>query len=509
MKHFNIKNLIKKKYLNGLAVPGDDKMDQRILTDARAAMEKSQKTRSVAMQPNIWRIIMQSKITKLTAAAAVFIIALSLFNLFSATKSPDGTESISCFTLLSRACAAEQAFFAGEDIVHIVNEIIVYPAAEDSELAQAWLPMTSLQANGKFRFDQLKLPTKVDQPYTVSDQAWYDPVNGRFARVMKTDENVIFANSYDGKFIYTFEKASDGSLQVISEPVTENFTPPQKPAEFLGLTAGLRSSLQKETHGVQEIDEGVLEDGSSVRIFKVGTPDPDGRLKAYWLFKIRIDDGTNAENEFVIDGRTQFIIRRILTESVDKPEISWNLAEIDQQEQSSQESPKVSITANMVIPNVSVQHMIERASFETYIFTANPSWAGERVITDCIDPPSPPNRMFIITYRADDGRHVVLVQSKTYNMMLATKVAECQSIYTSPGGFKLWATPADKEKWLAGILLSSARSEIKDPPADDRTCFVLESSAGAFSALAINGQLTDEELHQLVDSLVPAKNYQE
>jgi hypothetical protein len=33
----------------------------------------------------------------------------------------------------------------------------------------------------------------------------------------------------------------------------------------------------------------------------------------------------------------------------------------------------------------------------------------------------------------------------------------------------------------------------------------LESPAGTFPTLAINGQLTDEELHALVDSLVPAK----
>ena len=42
-------------------------------------------------------------------------------------------------------------------------------------------------------------------------------------------------------------------------------------------------------------------------------------------------------------------------------------------------------------------------------------------------------------------------------------------------------------------------------PADDRSGYVLESPAGTCPSLAINGQLTDEELVDLVDSLVPAK----
>ncbi len=48
---------------------------------------------------------------------------------------------------------------------------------------------------------------------------------------------------------------------------------------------------------------------------------------------------------------------------------------------------------------------------------------------------------------------------------------------------------------------------IKDRPAEDRTGYALESPAGTFPALAINGSVTEEELHKLVDSLTPAKDY--
>ena len=67
----------------------------------------------------------------------------------------------------------------------------------------------------------------------------------------------------------------------------------------------------------------------------------------------------------------------------------------------------------------------------------------------------------------------------------------------------MWSGPRDQ--WLADILLKSARAWIKDEPASDRTGYALESPAGTFPCLAVNGAITEEELHSLVDSLVPAK----
>jgi hypothetical protein len=147
--------------------------------------------------------------------------------------------------------------------------------------------------------------------------------------------------------------------------------------------------------------------------------------------------------------------------------------------------------------------MIEKASFPTYIFQSNPSWAGERQITDILDVVSPPNRMFAITYRADDGRHVVLIQSASYNRMLAPMTKIGKVIYTSPSGVKVLSSAQDK--WLAGILLQSSQGTINDPPSENPTGYLLQTPDGTYPGLAVNGPLTDEELHQLVDSLVPAK----
>ncbi len=38
----------------------DSKVDDRIINDALTAFDKSEKTKSVSAEPNIWRIIMKS-----------------------------------------------------------------------------------------------------------------------------------------------------------------------------------------------------------------------------------------------------------------------------------------------------------------------------------------------------------------------------------------------------------------------------------------------------------------
>ena len=149
--------------------------------------------------------------------------------------------------------------------------------------------------------------------------------------------------------------------------------------------------------------------------------------------------------------------------------------------------------------------MVERAKFETYVFSVKPAWTGAVDITDALDPASPGGRMFIMAARAQDGRHLVLVQSPTYNALLGGFVKQGQIVYTSPNGFKVWG--GGPQKWYSGILLQSARYVIQDPPSEDRTGYILESPAGTFPALAINGPVTEEELHRLVDSLIPARSY--
>jgi len=54
----------------------NSRVDDRIINDALTAFDKPEKTQSVSSEPNIWRIIMKSRITKLAAAAVIIIVVL-------------------------------------------------------------------------------------------------------------------------------------------------------------------------------------------------------------------------------------------------------------------------------------------------------------------------------------------------------------------------------------------------------------------------------------------------
>lgn len=449
---------------------------------------------------NLWRPALAAGV------AALLLVMASLFHWFGRERG--APVAMPAFSLLSQAWAAEEELFAGDGVVHIVNEIIVKPVSNPVLARLRWFPIMSLEATGKPRFHQLSLPTKPGEGYTVDDQAWYDTTTGRFVRFLAVNGKPIFANSYDGGAVYSLETGSDGALRVVESLITQDFQSPESPEEFLGITAGLPSRLNEERESlVSDAGEVTLSDGLEGRIVKVIFPQdgPEGLSNNYLLFTIRKDDNTIAEIEWLAKGESLLVVRRLRTETVEGPALPWNLAGAESLADDSREGPEVGIRPDMVVPNVSLQRMIEKADFETYIFAFNPPWTRQCQITDILDVASPPHRMFAVTYRADDGRHVVLVQSHTYNTILGPKAKTGQLLYESPKGFKVWSGPHGK--WLAGILLKSARAAIKDPPSKDCTGYLLETPAGTFPALAINGQLTDDELHALIDSLVPAREY--
>ena len=83
----NVENFIKKVRLKASA-----QMHKRILNDALEAQKKSRKTKSAKLEPNIWRIIMKSPITKLAAAAVIIIPVLLLITIFRTSTPAYGFE---------------------------------------------------------------------------------------------------------------------------------------------------------------------------------------------------------------------------------------------------------------------------------------------------------------------------------------------------------------------------------------------------------------------------------
>ena len=116
----------------------------------------------------------------------------------------------------------------------------------------------------------------------------------------------------------------------------------------------------------------------------------------------------------------------------------------------------------MFRPDVSVEEMAKRADYPVYLFGHDPSWSTRRQIVDILDVATPPHRMFAAVYPAKDKRHIVLMQSHTFNANLAPMARAGKLLYTSPAGIKVLSSKDDKS--MAKILLSSVGSTRPSSP---------------------------------------------
>jgi hypothetical protein len=482
---------------------------------------------------NIWRTIMKSRITKL-AAAAIILIGISVIGWLS--TSPDTPETMSSFALLSKACAAEQTlFYSTSGIAYIANEIVLYPQQEldASELltdlesdvtseknialmkswfSYRWIPVYSLRADGRLCVHKLKLAMQADEAVTVSDLAWYESATGRFVRVLRTGSQVIFANAFDGESIYLVLMRPKSGLQIEQQTVTGDFKVPDNPADFLGISAGIRGSVPREQFPpIQNVTTGTSEDGTLTRVYKLGFADPWGKVDTYYLYKINTETDVITEIRCVVEDKTSSIHRRLVTKTVDSPEFSWNLAEISEEQMG---GTGVKIEADEGASIVTAKQMAKRATSAVYLFAKNPPWTYEHEIYDLPDEMIPDARFFSINYNAKDGRDVVLTQGETFNRYFAAVFKKFKEIrepvswmYESENGFKVLhqRDRGDKkgEMWWTEFALKSSGFE----PAANRVGYILQSPAGTYLVLAINGPVSRQELQSLIDSLVPAEKF--
>jgi hypothetical protein len=518
-----------------------DKLHQELLA-AYAGRQWREERQS--RQNGIWRTIMQNRTLRLAAVAAVIaVVGIASWAIFHHDITKPMMSSVE---LLAKAQAAEQALFKGDKIVHIMSEITVYrnsynpkvnelieklanPKLSGEELDKInrelisswmafWLPMCSMKANGDKMITEIRLAKDANQPYTIYDNAWYEPSTGRFVRTMETDDKLLFANAYDGESVSITETTPDGKIQLKGESITADFKAPENPAEFLGMTAGVRQCLVDRcfTQPVQGIAKDTLEDGTPVLVYTVGFRDFWNKLSSYYLFKIRQTDEIIAQIEYFYMGQPQLLVRRVASEQVDKPGYSWNLAELSSKDLAEQTPGPVTVAADVAIPNVSVRHMVDKAEFEPYIFATDPNWTQKREIIDVVDPMNPPKRMFVIAYtpKDDDPRMVLLIQSLTHNKYMSTMTRQMQahmeelkkqgvSITEFANGCKLYRNTGGEAYWTEVCFKSSGIE-----PAKDRCGIIVETPAGTFPLIAVNGPVTDEELKAIVNSLIPAKDYQ-
>jgi hypothetical protein len=490
-------------------------------------------TNKISTGLKIRRIIMKNPIVKL-AVAAVVLIGISVVGWFS--YNPNVPKSMSSFALLANAYAAEKTLFCDAGgIVHIANEIVLYPVPErdtgellrelesgvtedknlnflKSWLSYSWFPIHSLGADGRQRDIKLNIAKHADEKITVSDIAWYDPATGRFARVLRTGDQVLFANAYDGEAIYVASIGPDDVLQINREAVTGKFRVPNNPADFLGIAAGIKGSVPREHYPpIQDVTTETLQDGTPVSVYKLGFTDPWGKVDTYFLFKINTNTDVIGEIECVVKGKTTRVHRRVVAETVDSPEFSWNLSEL-----TAGPAKQTSVNANAIegARIVTVKQMAQRATSTVYIFAENPSWTDDCKIYDLPDEASPSARFFAATYHAKDGRDITLTQGESFTRYFSATFAKIQELgeqspwaYESKNGFKALhqSDGGDKkgEMYWTEFALKSSGFE----PTANRVGYILMSPAKTFLTLAINGPVSEQELQGLVDSLVPADEY--
>lgn len=70
------------KLISEINVTPDARRDKKTLDDSLNAQEKTKTTSPAATQPNIWRIIMNSKMTKIAVAAVIIIVGMVVVNQF-------------------------------------------------------------------------------------------------------------------------------------------------------------------------------------------------------------------------------------------------------------------------------------------------------------------------------------------------------------------------------------------------------------------------------------------
>jgi len=126
----NIKNLIKK-----LRYKPSAEAHNRMLVNVLQALDESQKTTS-APKPNIWRIIMKNRITKLATVAVIVIVTIVAISHFTGSidvATPafaDVLEQI----YKARTVTFKETFYLGEDSEFTTEKMIIEPGITRSVL---------------------------------------------------------------------------------------------------------------------------------------------------------------------------------------------------------------------------------------------------------------------------------------------------------------------------------------------------------------------------------------
>jgi hypothetical protein len=466
-----------------------------------------------------------------TRVAAIVLLLVGLAVMSWRSPESPAQSPLTLPTLLNSACAAEHtAFFTSDRIVHVTHQITLFPNTnapdaavrldeliesnfsynKNRDLMKAWfysfasLPIRSLRPDGQIRWHTLQLARITDQACVIQEHIWYDPATGLFARVFQQGSQVLFAVSYDGRAVYTAQPTRSGRFAVSREPITGQFNLPENPAEFLGISASFQGTMDNlSLPPVQEELNEQLADGTSVRVYRLCWDGAD----VYHIFWVNADDDAIQQIESVAYGNPVQQINRMASDSVGAPGFSWDLAELA----GYSTLPRAEVILQQSSTPITAQQMAEVATVETFVFGETPEWIAEQRFTVLIDQTGQTPGSFVAFCRATDGRHVALIQGETINQYLrsALNMVKTAGFRWTPrllarNRFKVHDSGNIKNSGLpAEIIFKEAGFQ----PGEHISGYALSSPTNTYLAMIINGAVTNEELHDLVASLMPTSFY--
>ncbi|MDH4239816.1 MAG: hypothetical protein OEW48_09655 [Phycisphaerae bacterium] len=489
---------------------------------------------------------MKSPITRV-AAVLLVIVGIAVVR-WQISDKPKHTSPLTFLSLINTACAAEQAFFTGDSIVHITHEITLYPNADAPDMAakldeliesnftlnrnlsfmRAWfssrasLPVHSLKADGEYQWYTLELTGIGDKASVIQEHIWYDPESGHFVRAFMQEAQIIFAVSYDGAAVYMTEAWDNGKFEIQREPITEKFNLPENPAEMLGISASFQGSMDMmNLPPVEEESRQQRPDGTQLRVYKLRWPGTD----AYHIFKVDDADNTIEQIESVAYERPIQQIQRISSNTLDAPGFSWNLSELAGQ--SSPLNPEV-VVAEGVAP-VTPQQMADQAQVETYVLGDTPDWIEEQKFVIMSDKASPYGAGYVVFCSTNDGRCAAISQGRTVHQYISGILN-----MSNQAGLRWFPNYVSKNRFkvhdaftlgrIVGVALLTALSDVTDgtkllssdalfkqagfEPLSFNQVYMLHSPTDTYFSITLNGQFTDIEVRELVENLIPARLYQ-
>ncbi|NIR66605.1 MAG: hypothetical protein GWN61_20055 [candidate division Zixibacteria bacterium] len=470
---------------------------------------------------------MRSPITR--TAAMITVIVSAFWAYYQIGGNSDGTPTV--LYLLNAATAAENAWFAGEQTVHIVNRIVISPQHDANDLGilmenlesnfdkanfdafyrrlltPRGMEFFSLDPNGHRHNHHLELVDPQAGKATIEDHIWYDPSTGRYARLLTRTDRVLFAHSFDGHHVYLAQRDDQGKLIIQSDPVTASFSAPKNLAGFLGsTTAEVRKLLEIKDILIRGKPTESTIRGKAVHVYKLSYLGIMDMGSPYVQLSVDKNDQSIVRIEFIANQKTALTIDHLSMTPGVLPSTGWDLSALP----GSHKLPITDVTVRHETgrTGLTVQEMAERATFPVFIFGKDPYGTVHRTISESIDPVSQAERLFVIMYETQHEVAVGLFQCRTLDRYVKAQTKNVnlqtvQAIITTSNGFKVHDLDANVNAFILNLLFAS----LDKKAAENRNCYLLESPDGQFMFLGVDGWLPSNELEQLTESLVSAQDY--